>query len=701
MDEVILSDEEACSACLDAYVEAYNDFSSTGKILGALVRLRATITELGPTFVVSERLKRMAPTQALCIYPEWLVVRSFEAMLSQHSGQWTDSHETFLASYGVLVHQDQHPIVRHWMGLILLTRALRSDDLITAAALLSEQLHLAAEHPMLHIDLHKTSVMLGYVANRLGDFASADLYYEVAEQCGDPITAAKALDHAGMTAFNIEDYAGSRALYEKAIKILADSESHEALLQSTVCASRLAECCLLSGDPNDASEYALKSLMMLDRLRTELKYESARGVGVVVGQAPFLALKVMVKAIQEMAEPNLAMLAKALLIIGNSGLSSRLRGHEVNPGVVFVSSGMSSASELESQRGRLTILEVGYYARISESDVDELLNQSPPIMLACVYDNGRTGFDGVSLVCGLGQLNWNAWNITHACSHDGSHQGNPYDVLNGFLSGLTSESWSLSSCADVWECLGMSIFPTGLRRALGGNTIDKLKIAPIGLMWNVPFLALAVAGSPLVLRCDVMLCTPLSRSSDRAFARKAIGVLDLSISGGLHELRALKELINSSSLELVLTGRHDETLAALSNESAQLLLVSAHGSGIDGAQYILLPDRSLLSAEDFLGTCPPQYAILASCEIGRTTDPLNRDPVSIPLALLGRGSHQVLAAIRTIPSQETAKLTSETLLRMKHGSCLASAFCETVRHVLETKRDVPVDSWAALGVVSA
>lgn len=241
--------------------------------------------------------------------------------------------------------------------------------------------------------------------------------------------------------------------------------------------------------------------------------------------------------------------------------------------------------------------------------------------------------------------------------------------------------------AHTWKRLADALLPPGV--LLDG---EGLLIAPHGPLWLVPWGALQVGDEPAIAHGTVELVTSLRTGAttpqQTTEMRTAIAAVDPRLPGAQADAQALTDLFGPHAT--VATSKDDLT-EALSRDRPDVLVISAHGSGIGSEWALQLSDT--VGAPELASMPLPPTVIAASCFSGRQA--FEPWPPGLVAGCLAGGATSVIAGTWDIPDRTTSQAVATILALLRDGAATPAGALRTAQLEL-FERGEPVRSWAGL-----
>jgi tetratricopeptide (TPR) repeat protein len=248
-----------------------------------------------------------------------------------------------------------------------------------------------------------------------------------------------------------------------------------------------------------------------------------------------------------------------------------------------------------------------------------------------------------------------------------------------------------SASATVWARLAEALLPAELAEGIGKPREDgwaqPLLVAPDGVLGLIPWSALQIDGVPLGARAAIQIVPALGvvdEDEEAEAGRAVVAHLDPSLDGHAEERSLLER-----HLDLTLTDRRSDFLAALAERRHQGAYVAAHGDGVGLDQYIAFEDGRLSAGTALRGPWPA-WTFFASCLVGRVPVRTGREPLGLPISCVLAGSSSVLAATVEVESEPLPRFADPLVAGLAAGEHPARALARAQRAYLAENPDASV-----------
>ena len=240
-----------------------------------------------------------------------------------------------------------------------------------------------------------------------------------------------------------------------------------------------------------------------------------------------------------------------------------------------------------------------------------------------------------------------------------------------------------SASATVWARLAEALLPAELAQTIGSPRADgwaqPLLVAPDGVLGLIPWSALQIEGVPLGTRAAIQIVPTLGvveESEEVEGGRAVVAHLDPSLDGHAAERQMLER-----HLDLKLTERRSDFLAALGDRRYRGAYVAAHGDGVGLDQYIEFEDGRLTAGTALRGPWP-SWTFFASCLVGRVPVRTGQEPLGLPISCVLAGSASVLAAAVEVESGPLPEFAEPLVAGLAAGEHPARALARAQRSYL-------------------
>jgi hypothetical protein len=257
----------------------------------------------------------------------------------------------------------------------------------------------------------------------------------------------------------------------------------------------------------------------------------------------------------------------------------------------------------------------------------------------------------------------------------GSETGSRGFVLDVGVGGAEARTWTLrKGCRQCGgDCLALQNEKAELcvSDALlsGIDGVSSVRIAPIGASWGLPYARLRLDGRKM--SAVPYALTPLGAiESARPSLKTLIAIIDTDLPIARDLQADWQTLAHKTNLEVLMPQSVGEFESMLQQVDGAVLATYAHGEGAgDPAEHALRFSNGEIWPLERAMQAPslPSVAVMASCHVGRTHEPITREPHSLPLALLAGGTTEVVASTARIPHDVAAPLVTGVLERVLSG----------------------------------
>lgn len=228
----------------------------------------------------------------------------------------------------------------------------------------------------------------------------------------------------------------------------------------------------------------------------------------------------------------------------------------------------------------------------------------------------------------------------------------------------------------------------------------RLLIVPLGLLWAVPWPAIATSDGrhlgerfALAIAPSVTLADHLS--STRSELPRSVGtwrnphLINHHIDAFADDDRVtVEEMTNATAaIDALVTARHD------------LVVVAGHGKPIGRVGlYLELDHDAFLEPIALLNAHPPSHLVLVACWGARRPGTPASDPMTIATLALARGAVQVMATTSELADDATASRFVNNVLHRLPSQSAAFALRDETRRFLSVARNRsgPLARWAPL-----
>jgi hypothetical protein len=225
------------------------------------------------------------------------------------------------------------------------------------------------------------------------------------------------------------------------------------------------------------------------------------------------------------------------------------------------------------------------------------------------------------------------------------------------VTGASAREIKLLAERDLWAPTGEPVTWQHVSDALLPATWSfdgpRLVVVPHGPLWLVPWAALRRNGRWLAEQASVAVAPSLSAlrppARARAAVRRVVAGTDLALNGSLTEVAHLRERLGDE----VVQARTPTELTRAMDGGADLLLLSAHGSGTASEWRLRLGDDELSAAQLAALSMPP-IVVAASCLSGRQG--FEPWPPTLVTGCLAAGVSSLVGGLWDLPDAATSRL---------------------------------------------
>lgn len=210
------------------------------------------------------------------------------------------------------------------------------------------------------------------------------------------------------------------------------------------------------------------------------------------------------------------------------------------------------------------------------------------------------------------------------------------------------DAWAPTDEAGTWQRVADALLP-----ATWSFDGPRLVVVPHGPLWLVPWAALRRHGQWLVEQASVSVAPSLSGlggpAPARAVVTRAVAGTDLALAGSIVEVAHLRKRLGDD----VVQARTPTELIRAMDVEPDLLLLSAHGSGV-GAGWSLRLGDDRLSAAQLAAMSMPAIVVAASCLSGRQG--FEPWPPTLVTGCLAAGVSSLIGGLWDLPDVATSRL---------------------------------------------
>jgi hypothetical protein len=228
---------------------------------------------------------------------------------------------------------------------------------------------------------------------------------------------------------------------------------------------------------------------------------------------------------------------------------------------------------------------------------------------------------------------------------------------------------------------------------------EPLLIVPLDRLWQIPWPAVPLPDGRYLGEAAAISVAPSLRLAMQRSSRRPHVPTTAAFWTGPDVRHHRVDAFAGSRLECRPLGSPEAAIAAATNASTDLVVLTAHGHPLQGVgNYLELGGDHRLTAMDYLDAAPPEVLALIACWSGGGQAEPDTDRLTIATVAFAAGSRHVLATTSPLSDDPIANRFVNSILARLTAKVPPVAIVEATRLIL-TNPDVrhgPVNRWAPL-----